>query len=254
MLGSPLHFLSYVNRRTNYSERILAAHELTILSYHLKKNLWLERDANAYLHDDLSTDLDIAMAVRRLGMPGRDTPDGILTRLTHTTIGKIVRQIETRAEPGLIDFGFLLLTLSETAANNISSAIDQIVRKTELDGECHDLTVPMVGEGTGLTVHATAEPREMARARLVAHCERRKYIHKARTWFGICVTSGDQPLRFGVSLDFPWEQSDKLDREIGQVERKAPIRLDNTGRNNKIGRNEPCPCGSGIKYKKCCGK
>lgn len=23
---------------------------------------------------------------------------------------------------------------------------------------------------------------------------------------------------------------------------------------NKIGRNEPCPCGSGQKYKKCCGK
>ncbi|HTP64896.1 MAG TPA: YchJ family protein [Geobacteraceae bacterium] len=23
---------------------------------------------------------------------------------------------------------------------------------------------------------------------------------------------------------------------------------------NKIGRNEPCPCGSGAKYKKCCGK
>ena len=22
----------------------------------------------------------------------------------------------------------------------------------------------------------------------------------------------------------------------------------------KIGRNEPCPCGSGRKYKKCCGK
>lgn len=25
-------------------------------------------------------------------------------------------------------------------------------------------------------------------------------------------------------------------------------------RSSKIGRNEPCPCGSGLKYKKCCGK
>jgi uncharacterized protein YecA (UPF0149 family) len=25
-------------------------------------------------------------------------------------------------------------------------------------------------------------------------------------------------------------------------------------KNNTIGRNEPCPCGSGKKYKKCCGK
>ncbi|MHC4123979.1 MAG: SEC-C metal-binding domain-containing protein [Planctomycetota bacterium] len=22
----------------------------------------------------------------------------------------------------------------------------------------------------------------------------------------------------------------------------------------KVGRNDPCPCGSGRKYKKCCGK
>ena len=23
---------------------------------------------------------------------------------------------------------------------------------------------------------------------------------------------------------------------------------------HKVGRNDPCPCGSGLKYKKCCGK
>ena len=23
---------------------------------------------------------------------------------------------------------------------------------------------------------------------------------------------------------------------------------------NKVGRNDPCPCGSGKKYKQCCGK
>ena len=28
-----------------------------------------------------------------------------------------------------------------------------------------------------------------------------------------------------------------------------PVKVD-----EKIGRNEPCPCGSGMKYKKCCGK
>ena len=26
------------------------------------------------------------------------------------------------------------------------------------------------------------------------------------------------------------------------------------GAQNKIGRNDPCPCGSGKKFKKCCGK
>ncbi|QCX33513.1 SEC-C domain-containing protein [Caloramator sp. E03] len=43
------------------------------------------------------------------------------------------------------------------------------------------------------------------------------------------------------------------------LEKRKQIRkqynIDHTVVNqNKIGRNEPCPCGSGKKYKKCCGK
>ena len=41
------------------------------------------------------------------------------------------------------------------------------------------------------------------------------------------------------------------------VEKRAEIKKDfNRSRiavSNKVGRNEPCPCGSGKKYKKCCG-
>lgn len=32
--------------------------------------------------------------------------------------------------------------------------------------------------------------------------------------------------------------------------RKQPVRRDES----KVGRNDPCPCGSGRKYKKCCGQ
>jgi tetratricopeptide (TPR) repeat protein len=34
---------------------------------------------------------------------------------------------------------------------------------------------------------------------------------------------------------------------IFPAEKTAPVRVE------KVGRNEPCPCGSGKKYKKCCG-
>ena len=33
--------------------------------------------------------------------------------------------------------------------------------------------------------------------------------------------------------------------------RRAPVRK---AESEKVGRNDPCPCGSGLKYKKCCGK
>ncbi|MEG0997537.1 MAG: preprotein translocase subunit SecA [Clostridiales bacterium] len=37
--------------------------------------------------------------------------------------------------------------------------------------------------------------------------------------------------------------------EDGEVKVKKPVRKEHT-----VGRNDPCPCGSGKKYKKCCGK
>jgi hypothetical protein len=47
------------------------------------------------------------------------------------------------------------------------------------------------------------------------------------------------------------------DNVLPEERRKEITRDFNRSRiavSNKVGRNDPCPCGSGIKYKKCCGK
>jgi preprotein translocase subunit SecA len=45
-------------------------------------------------------------------------------------------------------------------------------------------------------------------------------------------------------------EQDKLVLSHGGEEAKQPVRRSK----EKVGRNQPCPCGSGKKYKKCCGK
>ena len=42
----------------------------------------------------------------------------------------------------------------------------------------------------------------------------------------------------------PKEESEKQAKEEGRPAPASP--------SSKVGRNEPCPCGSGKKYKKCC--
>ena len=46
--------------------------------------------------------------------------------------------------------------------------------------------------------------------------------------------------------------------DIFSAEKRREIRekwrLDRQAVSNKVGRNDPCPCGSGKKYKKCCGR
>lgn len=252
MLESPLRLLSYIERRVKHADAVMAGHELTILAYHLRKNLWFDGEFNmALLGDDISVPLDIAMASRRAGIPGEKTPDGILTRLHKTSLGRVVSSIEARPDPASIDLGFLLLTLGEETMIKVSGAIDALAKQAAIDGNFHDITVA-VGN-TGLTVHVHDRPSSEAKERLRGHCNLRKYSQKVPTWFGLCLGS-DHSVRFGLKLDQEWQQDDEMDRLVGTM--PAPKKfseLSMLGKAKKIGRNEKCPCGSGKKYKKCHG-
>ena len=258
MLQSPLQFLSYVNRRANYAEQLMASQELTILGYHLTKNLWVQPDVNLmHLCDDFSAGLDIAMAVRRAGVQGAATPDGVLTRFGKTTVGRVVKEIEARPETATIDLGFLLLAMSEQAVTEMSRAVDKLAARTRADGKVHDLTFGFK-EGSGITFHCTDEPSNVAGPRLESYCTLRKYRERASQWFGLCMSSTGPDVRFGVSLVFPWNQDEQMDEKTKDMKEPAPIDqalqklMKGRSRASKIGRNDPCPCGSGRKYKRCC--
>ena len=46
----------------------------------------------------------------------------------------------------------------------------------------------------------------------------------------------------------------KVSEKVTTNEDKSTVKKSSPKRVNKIGRNDPCPCGSGKKYKQCCGK
>jgi uncharacterized protein YecA (UPF0149 family) len=41
---------------------------------------------------------------------------------------------------------------------------------------------------------------------------------------------------------------------VGIVKQEKPREREKAPVGARIGRNDPCPCGSGKKYKKCCGR
>lgn len=52
---------------------------------------------------------------------------------------------------------------------------------------------------------------------------------------------------------FGLEEWDELLSEEERSDIRIRYNTDSRAISNKVGRNDPCPCGSGKKYKKCCG-
>lgn len=256
MLPSPLYWLSYVNRRVGYGDRVNSVNELAILAYHLKQNLWLEESTGlATIADDFSIPLDTAMTVRRTGIPGERTPDGILTHLDGSPIGRLLAQVGDKPEPALVDLGFLLLALSGDTLDDLNRGLRRITELTRKDGQSHDLTLAFDDSHNGLTIHCGPLPNALAAEKLAEHCARRKYVHRADSWFGLAVRADDALPKFAIHLRFPWAHDSALERATAGMTRAAASKaIAKRSSGPKVGRNERCPCGSGQKFKKCCGR
>ena len=255
MLETPLHVLSYLDLRSKHGAKVLAMHELTLLSTHLKYNLWInEKYDFVHFDDDIGVHLDAAMMVRREGVPGARMPDGILTRLRGTHVGRIVSEIEAHPDPTTIDLGLQLLSLSENSTDTINKGIRLISAQAMKDGRNHDFTAGFSASSSGLTIHCNNRPHDAAAERLFTHCTLRKYSQKAFRWFGLAISPGDAVVRFGLTLEGEWEENPEVDEAVRRMpagfppdQMKGALKA-----KQKLRRNDLCPCGSGRKYKKCC--
>lgn len=248
-LSSPLRFLSYLRLRAKSGDAFMANHENTLLSYHLKQNLWQDDFDLMMIGDDISADLDVAMAARRDGIPGAKTPTGILTAFVDTPFSEIIAQIEHEAEPVPIALGFLLLELGGSTVKSFNRNVERVRDAVTKDGKSHNLAMGLGERSAGLTLHCNNLPTDEASKRLYRHCEIRKYGEKAEEWFGLVIRP-DGSLHLAVVLNNPW----KFDPEKEVKLTRMPNPKNRSGKKRKKpGRNDPCPCGSGKKFKRCHG-
>lgn len=258
MLDSPLHFLNYLDRRAYYHDRFSSAFELTILALHLTQNLYIEHEsALVVLDDTIANPLNTAMFARREGFPGAKTPIGILTKLTDTTLGKLVQQIGSESNAALISFGLTVLSMDEETTRMLSQGLDSMTAATRNDKGMHTLTVQLEKQGDGFTAMSSFDIQDVAIEKLTSLCTLRKYKQKTPRWHGVLLNPTTGIIDFAGVLDYKWERDPELEKRAQKlggtnllskqefVQRVVP---------EKTGRNDPCTCGSGKKYKKCCGK
>jgi preprotein translocase subunit SecA len=122
-------------------------------------------------------------------------------------------------------------------------------------------------------------PRERHRRMLVDMAEREADRANKQKWVGVHISLNDVEIAFAQNIDMPgwrhhedpWHfyargsiarRQDRWAEEAAQGRQDTPdfddeLLLEDSAipymrLADKIGRNDPCPCGSGKKYKKCC--
>ena len=210
MLASPLKFLNYLGLRAQFGDKFQFSHELTLLSYHLKMNLWVGNNVDLILlEDNIAAGLDTAMTVRRDNVSGQATPEGILQWFDGTPLERILTEIETMPIPAAVDFGLMLLQLDESRVQRINRSINQILTRTITDDGLHDFSYFAPNLSSGMTIYCSQLPDREVHAKLRAHCKIQKYAQKANFWFGLALRP-DGSIQFMAKLHEPWEFDSRM--------------------------------------------
>jgi len=258
-LNDPYDFLYYIKQRILLMDYFKADEEIVFLGYHLDQKLWKIPKS-----DMVAIDIDFGQLIDRnyyplkAGLEVSDDGDVIKNRWKNEDFDRLCNQLKALDEPKITDIIFHLLDWSGEARKNLVNFVVQTKQKTLQDGKFHNFSMPpddIYSPRVGVTyISLNSDDSKELRKRLLTLCQARKYKSKGDVWIGFGSLKGSSEMIDAVVFNNqPWEYNKEL-------EELATVMLEGIGRgteiriSKKVGRNEKCPCGSRLKYKKCCGK
>lgn len=258
-LNDPYDFLYYIRQRTSLMDYFKADEEMTFLGYHLKEKLWKIPNVDASLiATSFGQLVDRNYYPLKAGLEVSDDGDTIKNRWKNENFDRLCYQLKNIGQAKITDIIFHLLDWSGNARKNFVDLIIKIKQKTLNDGKIHNFSMPpddSFSPRVGVTyTSSNSDNVGELRNNLLMLCQVRKYKYKGDVWIGFgSLKNSNNMIDVVVFTDQKWEYNEEL-------EKMSKILLEGKGHGRyiriekKIGRNEKCPCGSGLKYKRCCGK
>ncbi|HMA67983.1 MAG TPA: preprotein translocase subunit SecA [Desulfosalsimonadaceae bacterium] len=129
--------------------------------------------------------------------------------------------------------------------------IERIVMLQTVDNlwKDHLLSMDHLKEGIGLRGYAQQDPLMVYKKEAFEMFQDLVYRIKEETLKILFRIQISEPSRVN-ELSQPQEQEMNFSHGEAGQQKKKPVKR----AGDKVGRNDPCPCGSGKKYKKCCGR
>ena len=257
-LTSPYDFFYYIRQRISLMGYFIAEEEMHFLGYHLLHKLWKNPKADYVgIENDFGQLIDQNYYPFKLGIQTSVKSDKIGSRWKNSSFDELCRQIDDLSTPYKTDIIFHLLDWSEHSRDNLMNQLNLVRTRTKQDGKAHNISMMAGPERSthGLTF-ISWENNNIADLgkRLFLHSRGRKYKSKADVWIGIgCLRDSQRLVDVVVFSDEKWKYDEQLEEDVkilfGGVNKGTPINF-----GGKIQRNDFCPCGCGIKYKRCCGQ
>jgi hypothetical protein len=257
-LADPYDFLYYIRQRINLMDYFKADEEIVFLGYHLTQKLWRMPKYDFGMIDNAYGQLvDRNYYPYKLGMNVPTDGDRVANRWKDENFNRLCDRIKTINEPRITDVIFHLYDWSGDARENLVKYILSTKQKVAMDDKSHNFSMPPDEKNlprVGVTYFAIKSNDYFElRDKLVALVHLRKYKSKGDTWIGFGSLKDSNEIIDSIFVDeSPWEYNQELEKLSNEfLEGAGGGRFIRLG--EKIGRNEKCPCGSGLKYKKCCG-
>jgi len=250
-LPDPYDFIYYVNQRVKLADRIFSGTEIGCLGFHLNRRLYLDpngRYDRMMIDDSFAQLVDDDIMRQKYGTDKEKKKSKLHNKWKNENFTKLVEQLKSSGVPGFLDAVFFLFSISSETANKLVEMIEIAKKKAVTDGNTHTFAMPIDAASGGITFVVKPNRTEDLFRHVKVYAFARKQISKANEWLGLgCYADSRNIIDCAVYSNEPWvpnKQDEELSRNI----------IGKTGQviTRKIGRNEPCYCGSGIKYKKCC--
>lgn len=256
-------FMYYVRQRIETMDYFHGAEEAIFLGYHLDQKLWRNpKYTQMMLDTDFGGLVDRNYYPYKLGLSDKisDDSDALAHTWRNDDFNRLCNEIKSSNNPNKTDVIFVLLDLNSSTRDKLIELIETTKSKSRDDGSKHSFFMGLDGKSgisfvsTGLNaIHPVGEEA-------YTYASLRKYMSKADNWIGIGTHGWSPYMADCIMMDTtPWTYDSEMEELVDDFhKRKKSSVLKRTSseeyRPAKIGRNDKCPCGSGLKYKKCCGK
>jgi hypothetical protein len=249
-LSNPYELLYYLRQRIDTADYFHATEEMALLAYHLRAKLFKRPDADRESIDDSMAQLiDANFPVAKGKVPRTEAADRLHHTWKNDEFEKLVAAIQNSGTAEYIDALFLLYDMAGDAVDRLMAGIQQMKAQSQSDNQKHSLSIQSTDNNVGISYVVTSNPSRVEGETLVFG-QAKKYRTKSEAWLALGGYTPSPNLIDVLSFnDEPWVEDPELEQYANLALRPGAT----LGEKPKIGRNEPCPCGSGKKFKKCHG-